>query len=77
MTAGSTHALRRAHASAANPRSSRTASVFVSASLEAVLGIGRNASDKPRRIGEAIAGLDLNDMASELQPLLDAVRRRG
>lgn len=50
-------------------------SIFViSPSLEAVLGIGRNASDKPRRIAEAIAGMDVNAIDNRLLPLLKAVR---
>jgi putative ATP-dependent endonuclease of OLD family len=49
--------------------------VFVmSPSLEAALDIGRNASDKPRRIAEAIAGMDIDAVGDKLQPLLQAVR---
>jgi len=49
--------------------------VFVmSPSLEAVLGIGRNASDKPRRIAEKMTAVDVNAVGPELQPLIDAVR---
>lgn len=51
------------------------ARVFVvSPSLEGALGIGRNASDKPRRIAEAIASMDAKAMESKLEPLLNAVR---
>ena len=51
------------------------AAVFViSPSLEAALNIGRNASDKPRRIAEAIAGMDTKAIGVKLQPLLNAVR---
>ncbi len=53
----------------------QSASVFVvPRSLEAALGIGRNASDKPRRIAEAIAGVDLDGCPRELEPLVEAVR---
>lgn len=52
--------------------------VFVmSPSLEAALGIGRNATDKPRRIAEEMAVLDVNAVRPELQPLLEAVRSVG
>jgi len=52
-----------------------TALVFVIApSLEAAMGISRNASDKPRRIAEALATVDVNAVPQVLQPLLDAVR---
>jgi len=51
------------------------APVFViSPSLEAVLGISRNASDKPRRIAEAMTSVDVNAVPQDLQALLDAVR---
>lgn len=49
--------------------------VFVVApTLEAALGIARNATDKPRRVAEAVAGIDVNAVPAGLKPLLDAVR---
>lgn len=52
-----------------------TMPVFVMApSLEEALGISRNASDKPRRVSEALAGVDLGATNDRLSPLLDAVR---
>ena len=49
--------------------------VFVVApTLEAALGIRRNATDKPRRVAEAVAGIDGNAVPVELRPLLEAVR---
>jgi putative ATP-dependent endonuclease of OLD family len=51
------------------------APVFViSPSLEAALGIGRNASDKPRRIAEAMTPVQVDTVPEKLQPLLAAVR---
>ena len=47
----------------------------VSPSLEAVLGISRNASDKPRRIAEALGSLDVGAVNLSLRPLVDAVRK--
>jgi energy-coupling factor transporter ATP-binding protein EcfA2 len=56
-------------------RAAGDAPVFViSPSLEAAMGITRNASDKPRRIAEAMTALDVNAVPPKLQPLLDAVR---
>jgi predicted ATP-dependent endonuclease of OLD family len=46
----------------------------ISTSLEAVLGIGRDASDKPRRIAEKMSKLTMENIPQELQPLLKAVR---
>lgn len=43
-------------------------------SLEDVLGVGRNASDKPRRVLEALEGLSIDEMP---QPLIDAVKSLG
>jgi putative ATP-dependent endonuclease of OLD family len=43
-------------------------------SLEAVLAIGRNASEKPRRIAEVLQGIDITNSPEELRPLLDAVK---
>jgi putative ATP-dependent endonuclease of OLD family len=49
--------------------------VFVmSPSLEAALAIGRNASDKPRRIAEAIDLVNVGAAGRVLEPLLQAVR---
>lgn len=42
--------------------------------LEDVLGIGRSASDKPRRITETLADIDFGASNDRLRPLLDAVR---
>jgi putative ATP-dependent endonuclease of OLD family len=51
------------------------APVFViSPSLETVLGIGRNASDKPRRIAEAMTSVQVDTVPDKLQPLMAAVR---
>ena len=56
-------------------QSAGQALVFVmSPSLEAALDIGRNASDKPRRIAEALAGVGVDAVGDKLQPLLQAVR---
>jgi predicted ATP-dependent endonuclease of OLD family len=56
-------------------RAAGTAPVFaISPSLDAGMGISRNASDKPRRIADAMTALDVNAVPQELQPLLDAVR---
>jgi len=50
-------------------------SVFViSPTLEDVLGIGADASDKPRRIAETLAQLDTDASSPQLRPLIDAVR---
>jgi len=43
-------------------------------SLEEVLGIARDASDKPRRIAEALGKVDLADMKPGLDPLIEAVK---
>ncbi len=43
----------------------------VSPTLEAVLGIGRNAKDKPRKIAEALETKPLDEIPT---PLLSAVR---
>lgn len=49
--------------------------VFViSPTLEERLGISRNASDKPRRVAEALSSVSINETPKELQPLIDAVR---
>lgn len=51
-----------------------TMPVFVMVpSLEEVLGISRNATDKPRRVAEALASVDLGSPNERLRPLLDAV----
>ncbi|MGE3778561.1 MAG: ATP-dependent endonuclease [Pirellulaceae bacterium] len=47
----------------------------LSPTLEAVLGIGRNAADKPRRIAEALSNVDLSTVTPSLKPLADAVGR--
>lgn len=44
-------------------------------SLEAVLGIGRTASDKPQRVAEALAAIDVTDPPEGLQSLVDLIRR--
>lgn len=50
-------------------------SVFtISPSLEEALGINRNASDKPRRVAEALSSVSVDKMPQALQPLIDAVR---
>jgi putative ATP-dependent endonuclease of OLD family len=46
----------------------------VSPTLEQSLGIGRNASDKPRRIAEALSSLSVDNMPQRVQPLKDAIR---
>ena len=43
-------------------------------SLEAVLGIARDARDKPRRIADALEGVDLEQPPATLNALLDAVK---
>jgi predicted ATP-dependent endonuclease of OLD family len=43
-------------------------------SLEEVLGIARDASDKPRRIAEALGKVELADMKPGLDPLIEAVK---
>lgn len=43
-------------------------------SLETVLGIGRDARDKPKRIAEALEHLDLTRVPDNLAPLISAVR---
>jgi len=45
----------------------------ISPSLEAALGIRRNASDKPRRIAEALSALSMDQIAEVLRPLIDAL----
>lgn len=47
----------------------------LSPSLEEVLGIGRNASDKPQKIAKAIQSVDINNPPKKVQPLLDAVKK--
>ncbi len=47
----------------------------ISPSLEAALGVRRDASDKPRKIAEAFATADLDNAAETLKPLLSAVRQ--
>lgn len=47
----------------------------VSPSLEAALEISRDASDKPRRIAEALTSVDVLNPPGELKPLVDGVRR--
>jgi hypothetical protein len=42
--------------------------------LEAVLGIARDARDKPRRIADALEGVDLEQPPATLNALLDAVK---
>jgi hypothetical protein len=50
------------------------ARLFVmSPSLEQVLGISRDARDKPRRIAEALQRVDVRNPPAELRPLIDAV----
>lgn len=52
-----------------------TAPVFVMVpSLEKVLGISKNSSDKPRRVAEALAGVELKAPLERLRPLIDAVQ---
>lgn len=52
-----------------------TRAVFVcEPSLEAILGIGRNAPDKPRRVVEALEPLDATSIPG---PLIDAVKGLG
>ncbi|MFQ5804029.1 MAG: ATP-dependent endonuclease [Candidatus Methylomirabilales bacterium] len=46
----------------------------ISPTLEQVLGISRDARDKPRRIAEALQGVDVNNPPKELDPLIDAVK---
>jgi putative ATP-dependent endonuclease of OLD family len=43
-------------------------------SLEAALGIARDARDKPRRIAEALEGIDLEQLPTTLNVLLEAVK---
>ncbi len=43
-------------------------------SLEAALGITRDASDKPRKIAEKLEGVNLDKIPAKLQPLVDAVK---
>ena len=42
--------------------------------LEEVLGIGRDAKDKPRRIVEELQKIEMQRASKELSPLVDAVR---
>lgn len=44
-------------------------------SLEDALGIGRNATDKPRRIAEALSNINIDDPPDPLQPFVDAVQK--
>jgi len=44
-----------------------------SPSLEAVLGISRNASDKPRRVAELLNSMNMNEVREKLQPLVAAL----
>lgn len=46
-------------------------------SLEAALGIGRTASDKPRRIAEALNNINVNQPPEALRPFVEAVRKIG
>lgn len=45
----------------------------ISPSLENALGISRNASDKPRRVAEALKSLEIEKLPEQLQPLLNAI----
>lgn len=45
----------------------------ISPSLENALGISRNASDKPRRVAEALNSLEIEKLPDQLQPLLNAI----
>lgn len=45
----------------------------ISPSLENALGISRNASDKPRRVAEALNSLEIENVPDQLQPLLNAI----
>lgn len=47
---------------------------IISPTLEQVLGISRDARDKPRRIAEALQGVDVHNPPKELHPLIDAVK---
>jgi putative ATP-dependent endonuclease of OLD family len=49
----------------------------VKPSLESALRIGRKASDKPRRIAEAITDIDVDGPPDMLRPFVDAVRNVG
>jgi putative ATP-dependent endonuclease of OLD family len=46
----------------------------VTPSLEEALGIGREASEKPRRIAEELNNLTLDDIEARLKPLIQALR---
>jgi len=46
----------------------------ITPSLEDVLGIARDASDKPRRIAEALGKVELADVKPDLGPLIEAVK---
>jgi len=47
---------------------------IISPSLEAALGIGRDAHDKPRRVAEAMEKVDIQNPPHELAPLILAVK---
>lgn len=49
----------------------------VKPSLESALGIGRTARDKPRRIAEALSGIDLSTPPEALLPFIEAVSTLG
>lgn len=46
----------------------------ITPSLEGVLGIPRDASDKPKRIAEALKNLELDNPKPELDPVIEAVK---
>ncbi|GBD01743.1 DNA replication and repair protein RecF [bacterium HR18] len=47
----------------------------VKPSLEAALGISRNATDKPYRIAEALKAVDVKELSDALQPFVEAIQR--
>jgi len=47
----------------------------ISPSLEAALGISRDASDKPKKIFDALATLDVHAVPAALKPLVSSVKK--
>ncbi|MCL6649570.1 MAG: ATP-dependent endonuclease [Chloroflexi bacterium] len=47
----------------------------ISPSLEAAVGVSRDARDKPRKVAAAIEGVDVQNPPGELAPLFDAVNK--
>lgn len=67
-------AARRANARIIEAVENETRLFVICPTLEQVLGISRDAKDKPRRIAEALQGVDVENPPPGLRPLIDAVK---